>query len=729
MTGHSPVLEAGVFQGQSLRVVALPEPGVFEIVFDRVGESINKFDDRTVGELREAVDALRRQPHLRGVLATSAKDVFIVGADITEFGRKFSQTAQQISADVVRSNEVFVAFEDLPVPSVVAVNGFALGGGLEFVLSCSLRVLSSQANVGVPEVKLGLFPGFGGTVRLSRLVGLKAACDWVASGRPAGAEAALAVGVADAVAAPEALRATALDWLSRAMAGDVDWAARQAVKRGPVPVERRLTDAALKDLVAQVRRASPPHQPAAEVAVTMMARAAALPRAEALALEASTFGDVARTQAAAALVQAFLDDQSIKKSVKALAQGAPTISKAAVIGAGIMGGGMAITAALRGVSVQMKDIQPQALELGLGEAQRQVARQQRLGRLDDASAAAVLALIQPQLDDAGLDQVDIVVEAIVENLGTKRRVLGELESTLAAHTVIASNTSSLRIDDIAAGLAHPERLVGMHFFNPVPMMPLVEIVRGSRSSDGAVARAVGLAVSMGKTPIVVKDCPGFLVNRLLTAYMRGFLHLVADGADFTEVDRVMEAFGWPMGPAHLEDVVGIDTGSHVNDVISAGYPERMPALADDALKRMASLGRLGQKSGVGFYRYERRADGKPARSLDPQAHDLLAALQPGGRRTFSDAEIVDRMMLPMVIEAAQALEDGVVRSALELDRAMLLGLGFPAYAGGPLQYADWLGLREVLSRCDRLRPLGPAYEPTPRMRAMAATGGRFRSAT
>lgn len=717
-----------MFQGQSLRVEALPEDGVFELVFDRVGDAINKFDERTVSELREAVSVLRRQPKLRGVLVTSAKDAFIVGADITEFGRKFSRSAPEIAADVAHSNEVFVAFEDLPVPSVVAVNGFALGGGLEFVLSCSLRVMSTTASVGVPEVKLGLFPGFGGTVRLARIAGLAVACDWVASGRPAGADAALAAGVVDAVAAPEDLRTAALGWLERAMNGAVDWASRQALKLGPVAVGDGAPDAGIVDLLAKVQRSSPPHQPAAETALRMMREASSLGRDAALALEAKTFGEVARTQAAVSLVQAFLDDQTIKKTVKSLSKDTPKIRQAAVLGAGIMGGGIAVAAALKGVPIRMKDIQAQALEQGMTEARKQVARQQRLGRLDEAKATAALQRIQPQLDDAGLDQVDIVVEAIVENLDVKRRVLGGLEPVLAPQAVVASNTSSLRIDDIAQGLAGRERLVGMHFFNPVPMMQLVEIVRGSHTSDGAVASAVSLAVAMGKTPIVVKDCPGFLVNRLLTAYMRGFLALVADGADFVQVDQAMESFGWPMGPAYLEDVVGIDTGSHVNDVISAGYPDRMPPLAQDALKLLASRGRLGQKSGMGFYRYETRPDGKPMRSPADDTHELLATLQPTGRRSFTPEEIIDRMMLPMIVEAAHVLDEGVARTPTELDRAMLLGLGFPAYAGGPLQYADWLGLAEVVARCDRLRHLGPAYEPTARMRQMAATGGRFRKA-
>lgn len=375
--------------------------------------------------------------------------------------------------------------------------------------------------------------------------------------------------------------------------------------------------------------------------------------------------------------------------------------------------------------MRLKDIAQAQLDLGMGEAKKQLAKLVKSGRLTQDKADAVLASIVPGLDYQGFDQVDVVIEAVVENIKVKHAVLSELERVVRADAVIASNTSSLRIDDIAAPLRRPENFVGMHFFNPVPVMPLVEVIRGSKTSETAVSTAVGYAVAMGKTPIVVKDCPGFLVNRILTAYMRGFLQLVADGADFERVDQVMEAFGWPMGPAYLEDVVGIDTGSHVSDIISAGYAERMPHLQHDALRLMAQNKRYGQKNGVGFYRYETDPNGKPRRTAAADTRDLLATIQPQGLREFSDQEIVDRMMLPLIIEAAHALEDGVVASPVELDMALLLGIGFPAYLGGALKYADWLGIAEVNARAARYAELGRAYEPTARMRAMAAAGQRY----
>ncbi|MBK0114038.1 MULTISPECIES: fatty acid oxidation complex subunit alpha FadB [unclassified Delftia] len=715
-----------MFQGQCVQLAALQDEGVYEVCFDRQGESINKFDARTIDELGQVVALLKSLPDLRGVLATSAKEVFIVGADITEFGEKFRKPAAEITADVLRSNEVFIGFEDLPVPSVVAINGFALGGGLEFVLANALRVMSETAQVGVPEVKLGLFPGFGGTVRLVRVAGPGAACEWVASGKPAGAAAALHAGVVDEVTPAATLREHALQCLRRAIAGEIDWQGRQQRKREPLASPAAQLEQEFADARARAQKAAAAHQPAALAAVDMMRRGASLEREAALRLEAEVFGEIAKTQAARAMVQTFLNEQAIKKIARQAGKSGRPVQRAAVIGAGIMGGGIAFTSALKGVPVQLHDIRAEALELGMAEAQKQLDRQLKSGRISAEKSAQVRAAIAPQLGSGGYVGVDFAIEAVVENLEVKRRLLAELEGHLAQGAIIASNTSSLRIDDMASALRAPDRLVGMHFFNPVPVMPLVEVVRGSQSSDAAVATAVAYATAMGKTAIVVRDCPGFLVNRVLTAYMNAFLGLIAEGADFVAIDQAMEGFGWPMGPAYLEDVVGIDTGSHVNQVISAGYPERMPQLEDDALRLMARQGRFGQKSGLGFYQYQSSSSGKPVRSPAADSHDLLQqALQPQGRREFTPQEIVDRMMLPMVLEAANALLDGVVGTAAEVDLAMQLGLGFPAYAGGPLQYADWLGLDELLRRCDRLQSHGPAYTPRQQLRDRAASGARF----
>jgi len=708
-----------MFAADCVRLAPL-EGGLVELCFDRQGEAINKLDDKAVAQFGQAVQAIAADPGVRGVLVTSAKDVFIVGADITEFGRKFQCTAQQVAAEVLLSNQVFVAFEDLKVPTVVAINGFALGGGLELALSAARRVMAETAQVGVPEVKLGLFPGFGGTVRLARVAGPQVAVDWIVSGKPAKAADALRAGVVDAVTAPDQLREHALALLWRCVEGEVDWRVAQQRKREPVAAfDAKVFD----DMLAQLAKQADWHQPAAAMAVRMMREAATVDRAGALELEAKAFGAVTQTQAAKSMVQTFLNEQAVKKLARRHAQGGRKVAQAAVLGAGIMGGGIAYTTALRGTPVRMKDIAPAALAQGMGEARRQLAKQVEGRRMAQEKADAILAAITPQLDDEGFDAVDLAVEAVVENLGVKHRVLAALEQRMKPGAVIASNTSSLRIDDIAAPLQRPQDVVGLHFFNPVPVMPLVEVVRGSRSSDAAVATAMAYASGLGKTPIVVKDCPGFLVNRILTPYVIAFCELVEQGADYEQVDRALEAFGWPMGPAYLEDVVGMDTGNHVIDVISAGYPQRMRPPEGNAIRALAAAGRLGQKSGGGFYDYD-AAGGKSKRRASPAARELVAKAQRANAQ-FSDEEIVARMMLPMMLEAIRCVEEGVVSQPAELDMAMLLGVGFPQYLGGPLQYADWLGLPRLVKRCEALGALGPMYEAPVRLREMAAGGRSF----
>lgn len=709
-----------MFASDCLRVTPL-EGGLVELCFDRQGEAINKLDDKAVAEFGDAVRAIAADDGVRGVLVTSAKDVFIVGADITEFVRKFLCGAEDVARDVLRANQVFVRFEDLAVPTVVALNGFALGGGLELALAAAQRVVSDSAQVGVPEVKLGLFPGFGGTVRLARVASPQVALEWVLSGRPAKSAEALRAGVVDAVAAPDRLREEALALLWRCVEGQVDWRAVQQRKRAPVAgFDAGVYDEALAGLATQARK----HQPAAEMAVRMMREAAACDRRRALELEATAFGAVTQTQAAKSMVQTFLNEQAVKKAARRHGAGGRRMQQAAVIGAGIMGGGIAYTTALRGTPVRMKDIAQPALDLGMNEARRQVNRQVQQGRMVQEKADGVLALITPQLDDEGFDGVDLVVEAVVESLGVKHEVLTALERKLAPGTVIASNTSSLRIDDIAAPLVRPEDVVGLHFFNPVPVMPLVEVVRGSRSSAQAVATATAYASGLGKTPVVVKDCPGFLVNRILTPYILAFCDLVTEGADFERIDAALEDFGWPMGPAYLEDVVGMDTGSHVVDVISAGYPERMRPAVDNPLRLLVQHQRFGQKSGAGFYDYD-AAGGKPKRSSSATARALIAQVQGGRTCMLTDARIVERMMLPMLLEAIRCLEESVVGSPAELDMALLLGVGFPAYLGGPLQYADWLGLPQLLARCEALASCGAMYAAPALLREKAASGGNF----
>jgi 3-hydroxyacyl-CoA dehydrogenase/enoyl-CoA hydratase/3-hydroxybutyryl-CoA epimerase/enoyl-CoA isomerase len=707
-----------MFDGSCLRV-ELHGEGIAELCFDRHDGSINKFDARTIAELDLATQAIRTSANVRGVLVTSGREVFIVGADIFEFTSQFAQPEAQIERYVAGQNAVFNAFEDLDVPSVAVINGLALGGGLEMALTADARVMAETTQIGLPEVSLGLFPGLGGTVRLPRLTSAAVAIDWISTGRAQDAQTALAVGAADALAAPAGLRGRAEEVLKSLIASG-EWLSRRTRRRGPFSSNARVFGNARESLAR-----SAIHQPAALAAVELMESAATLSRDEALASEHTAFAKIARTQAAASLIQLFINDQAVKKKSKGFAMVARKVQRSAVIGAGIMGGGISYTSAVRGTPVIMKDIAQGALDVGVAEAKKLLAKQVEFGQLRPDQAEVVLSSIRPSLDYSGFELVDVVVEAVVENMEVKKTVLRELEQRVAPNCIIASNTSSLSISEMARSLSRPENFGGMHFFNPVPAMPLVEVIRGPKTSDLAAATIAAYASAMGKTPIVVKECPGFLVNRILTPYMLAFLRALHDGADYLAIDRVMERFGWPMGPAYLQDVIGMDTLMHVLQSISESFADRMHITFPHAVQLMVERQRLGQKSGTGFYRYIRDPKGKPHKEIDPQTTQLLSRTQPAGPKAFRDEELLERLMLPMIVEAVRCLEEGIVGSAAEVDLSLVLGVGFPRHAGGPLKYAEWLGLPKVVARCDAYASLGPLYTATKGLRSAALAGKKF----
>ncbi len=710
------------FEGQTIKVVT--HGGVAELRFERGNEAVNKLDNVTFGELRRAIDAITTTPAIKGVLITSAKDTFIVGADIFEFTSVFKRPEKDIEAFVGANSEIVTALSDLPVPTVAAINGLALGGGLEVALAADYRVMSSAAKIGFPEISLGLFPGYGGTVRLPRLAGLGPSAEWIIFGTQQSAERALREGAVDAVAMPEELRPAALAMLNKAIEGCTDWQGRRARMKQSLGVAKEEAAALLANARAQAAKALP-HLPAAHFAVELLENAAGLGRDAALALEAETFAKVAKTQAADSLVAIFVNEQAVKKTIRRYAKDAPLVRKAAVAGAGIMGGGIAYQSASRGVPIVMKDISATALDLGMSEARKSLAKAVETGRLAQHNADAVIGLITPSLTYEGFEKADVVVEAVVESFAAKQAVLREIEEIAAPSAILASNTSSLRIGALAEGLRRPENFLGMHFFNPVPKMPLVEVVRGPKTSPRAIAMVTAYAAAMGKTPIVVGDCPGFAVNRTLTPYLIAFLRLVRDGVDFQEIDKAMEAFGWPMGPAYLIDVIGMDISHHVVEIVSAGFAPRMDAPFETAIQILLREGRLGQKNGRGFYKYESDSKGRPRKDIDPETERLLAAGQPNGRTVIGEEEIVARMMLPLLLEAARCVEDGIAASPGDMDMCLILGLGLPRYLCGALKYADYLGLKNVVDRCDNWASLSPIYRPSERLRAMAARGEVF----
>ncbi|PRD13076.1 fatty acid oxidation complex subunit alpha FadB [Pantoea coffeiphila] len=697
-----------LYQGETLSLDWL-EDGIAELVFNAPG-SVNKLDTRTVASLGEAIAVLEQLPQLRGVLLSSAKPAFIVGADITEFLSLFTAPAEQLAEWLAFANGIFNRLEDLPVPTVSAINGYALGGGCECVLATDFRIATENARIGLPETKLGIMPGFGGSVRLPRLLGADSALEIIAAGKDIDAGQALKVGLVDAVVKEEKLAVAALTVLKEAISGKQPWRERRQPKLEPLKLSKIEAAMSFTTAKAMVMQTAGKHYPAPITAVKTIEAAATLGRDDALKLETAAFVPLARSNEARALVGIFLNDQVIKAKAKKLTRDTDTPKQAAVLGAGIMGGGIAYQSAWKGVPIIMKDISEKSLHTGMSEAAKLLNKQLARGKIDGLKLASVIGTIQPTLHYAGFDRVDIVVEAVVENPKVKAAVLAETEQQIRPDAILASNTSTIPISQLAKALTRPENFCGMHFFNPVPRMPLVEVIRGEKTADSTIASVVAWASKMGKTPIVVNDCPGFFVNRVLFPYFAGFSQLLRDGADFRQIDKVMEKqFGWPMGPSWLLDVVGIDTAHHAQSVMAAGFPQRMSKNYRDAIDVLFDAGRFGQKNQLGFWRWETDSKGKAKKASDTATDAILQEVcQP--KREFSDSEIVARMMIPMINEVVRCLEEGVIASPAEADMALVYGLGFPPFHGGVFRYLDTLGSDRFVAQAEPFINLGALYE-------------------
>ncbi|HFG6905395.1 fatty acid oxidation complex subunit alpha FadB [Acinetobacter baumannii] len=712
-----------MFKGITLSI-ELHDNGYAEIRFNQQNMQVNTLNSVTLEELQNAIRYLQALADLKGVIITSAKDTFIVGADIYEFPPLFAGDPERLAVINHQKNEILTALEDLAVPTVTLLNGLALGGGFELALTTDYRIATADARAGLPEVGLGILPAFGGTVRLPRLVGASTAIDWIISGKQIHSTGLLEAGAIDAIAEKDTLILQAFSLLQKVTV-DGSWKIRHQAK---VSANQREVDQEAINALKAMAKARGKYYPAGLTVCELIEQNIHLSRDEALNAENQRFVELATTTTAQALIQLFINDQFLKKKSRHYVKSVAKVDQAVVLGAGIMGGGIAYTSAVSGTPIIMKDIVQAALDTGMSEANKLLQRQVKTGRLDAEKANVILQSIEPTLDFDRFQDVSFVVEAIVENLNVKKMVVADVESRVREDTVIASNTSSLSIAELSKSLQRPKNFVGMHFFNPVPVMPLVEIIQSPESSQRATAMAVSYAVSMGKTPIVVKDCPGFLVNRILTAQFIGFILLIRDGADFEKIDQVMEDFGWPMGPAYLQDVIGMDTSSHVVDVITSGYPERMCLKEPNhVLALMAQQQRYGQKNGIGFYRYEKDCKGRLEKLLDGDTKSLIAQIQPHGTRDFSDQEIIERMMLPIIIESALCLEEGIASSAIEVDMSLILGTGFPRHWGGALKYADIVGINEIIQQCQAYISLGGCYVPTETMQTMAKQGQLFHS--
>ncbi len=702
-----------LFSGNCVELKALDAiaSDVYELSINLKNESVNKFNAETLRELKTALSHL--PANLKGLLVSSGKETFLAGADITEFLEHFKRPESELRTWIGETQKLFNQIEDLNAPTVCIVAGFALGGGFEYALTCDYRIAASGSKIGLPETKLGIIPGWGGTVRLPRLIGLDPAIEWITSGNQFDAAEAFKLGAIDAIVAPQDLRNAGINLLTQLVQGKLEWKNRKEQKKAKLSLNSTEKTMGFNIMKAGVFAVAGSNYPAPFAAIEAIEKSQNLTRDEALLNEAEQFAKVSKTTQAKALVGTFLADQAVKKKAKGAKSQAKEIKQAAVLGAGIMGGGIAYQSAVSKVPIFLKDIRPEALQHGMKEAAGLLDKQVQRGKATALSMADTLSRITPTLKQEDLMAANYVIEAVTENEKVKISVLKEMEDTLNADAILVSNTSTISITGLASHLKRPEKFCGMHFFNPVPKMPLVEIIRGKQTSPETIATAVQYASMMGKTPIVVNDCPGFLVNRVLFAYFTAFNQLVKEGVDFVRIDKVMEKWGWPMGPAYLLDVVGVDTANHASEVMAKGFPDRMPLQADDSVAILYKANRFGQKNGKGFYTYSVDAKGKPKKEVNPEIYTVLGQDPSKLNTAITDQEITDRLMLPFIFESTRCLEEKIVDEAYELDLAMLTGLGFPPFRGGPMRYAETIGAGTLIEKGTQYsKQFGSLYEVT-----------------
>lgn len=694
------------------------------VTIDRPGKSVNAFSQAVIAQLDELIDRIEHESGLRGVFFQSGKKgSFIVGADVEEM--KEIHGPEQARSFSERGQRVFERLARLRVPTVALISGPCLGGGLEFALACRFRLTddSRKTVLGLPEVKLGLVPGWGGTVRLPRLVGTLRAVTMITSGQMLNGRQARAAGLVDDVVPVEALPIAATQLLDRPPKKQKRSLAQRWVLESRIG-RKYILNQAEKMILAK----SHGHYPAPLKAVEVL-RAGTLGPAEAgFAAEADAIGKLAAHPVTTECIRLFFLREEAKPWAEAAAPGYAdrSIASAAVLGAGTMGAGLARIMADKGMEVRLKDMNPTLLSKGLQTAKALWDKDVKRKKLTRKEADDGLARISPTTSYTGFRHLDIVVEAVVEDLEIKRRVFRDLEEACGPDTILASNTSSLLISDIATAVKRPERVVGIHFFNPPHQMPLVEIVRTNETGPEALAAALALVQKLGKTPIVVKECAGFLVNRLLTPYMNEAGFLLEEVDDPMELELAALEFGFPMGPLKLTDLVGAGVASKVAKVLHEAFGERMePAPAWRKLSELQA--RAGQ--GVPQTLLVKRGR-KGKRELNPEVAKMIAELRRGagvGEKP-SRTEIAERMVFPIINEAARCLDEGIVEHAEQVDLAMVFGTGFAPFRGGPLRYADKVGVDYVVAALERWSERHPRLRPCEALRRRAAEGQPFESA-
>jgi 3-hydroxyacyl-CoA dehydrogenase/enoyl-CoA hydratase/carnithine racemase len=701
--------------------------GFVRLTFAVPGHRQNVLTRQVVAELSDVLDRLAAEPPRGVILLSGRPGSFFAGADVSRLEELATLPAAEVADLCDRGKAVFAKLT-ASFPSAAVIDGTCLGGGLELALACDLRVATSErhTSIGLPEVKLGLLPGWGGTVRLARLIGPGPAVELAASGEPLDGASAARAGVVDAcVPAAEAIESARRLLVLRGDDGFI--AARRRRMSAAIKldaVEREFLEATT---AAVILGRTGGHYPAPPAILRTILAGAAVDAATASRLESEAFAKLAATPVARNLLRVFSIGERNRRDpgVEVASAGEPSpVVAPAIVGAGIMGAGIAASHLRAGLSVTLIDVNPEALATGVPGILEEAAWDRLAKRPDEARAVELAGRLRTATSLAVLAAADLVMESVTERPDVKQQVLAEIERNVGPGTVITTNTSTNPIGRLAAGLADPSRFCGLHFFNPVRRMTLVEVIRGPATSDATVARAVAHAKRLGKCPVVVNDSPGFLVNRILMPYLHEAGELLREGVPAERIDRVARGFGMPLGPIELYDMIGLDTAFYAGLVLSAAYGDRIEA--SPVIPALVKAGKLGRKTAAGFYRY---ADAGPHGRVvgrEDKAIEVIAryAYPP---RESSDRTIVDRLFLPMLLEALRGLDEGLVRDGRDVDLAVIHALGFPAFRGGLLAWGDSLGAGEVVRRLEPLGELGLRMKPTERLLAHASSGRPFTS--
>ncbi|ENO94043.1 3-hydroxyacyl-CoA dehydrogenase [Thauera sp. 28] len=708
--------------------ISVDADGIATLLFDRTDSNMNTMDMKFMDEIAAAIERLATDDSIKGAIFTSGKPVFAAGADLKVMEANLDKVDDTPVAERLKMNaslsKLLRRMETCGKPVACAINGTALGGGTEIALACHYRVVSDARGIqlGLPEVQVGLLPGGGGTQRVSRLVGIQAAMPVVMEGQALSAEKALKMGLVHKVVPADQLLAEAKRWLVEEGDPVQPWD-----KKGfKIPGGAGPSSPAVAQMLvvsnAMLQAKTFHNLPAPKAILSCLYEGPQLPMDKALDVEAKYFTLLQLDPVSRNMIRTLFINKGKADKLMHRPEGVPktTFRKIGVVGAGLMGAGIAYHCAKLGIETVLIDRDQAAADKGKAYSAKRLEKDIAKGRMTQDKADAILARIHPTTDYAGLADVELVVEAVFEDRGIKAEITRKLDAVLPAHAVIASNTSALPISELAEAGAHPENFIGMHFFSPVERMPLVEIIRGRKTSPETLARALDLVQAMKKTPIVVNDGPGFFTSRFIGAYINESLAMVTEGVNPALIENAAKMAGIPVGPLTVSDEIGLDTAYHASqqrkkDEGDAFKPTPTFRLVE---KLVGELGRHGRKNGKGFFEYA--ADG--SKKLWPG----LAELFPPLAEQPTVDEVKARMLYAQLVDAAKAMAEGVLIDPADGDVGSILGVGFPAYLGGPFSMMDTIGIDKVVAECDRLAArYGAQYAAPQLLRDMAAEGRTF----